>query len=87
MTPIQTIKQMQSTDILRMCLNSLCTSCMAYLVKGGQTVLIVEDRHARIKSKLWPSRTPLNRDCRKTVREEAVTNVVPTAASLLLSAF
>ena len=50
MTPIQTIKQMQSTDILIMCLNSLCTSCMADLVMGGQTVLIVADRNARINA-------------------------------------
>ena len=32
---------------------------MADLVMGGQTVLLVDDRHTRIKSKLWPSRTSL----------------------------
>ena len=59
MTPIQTLKQKQSTVRLGMCLNSLFTSCMADLVMGGQTILIVGDRYARIKSKLWPSRTSL----------------------------
>ena len=40
---------------------------MADLVMGGQAVIIVDDRHARIESRLWPSRTLL-----KTVREVAV---------------
>ena len=36
MTPIQLLQQMQSAD--RMCLNNLCTSFMADLVMGEQTV-------------------------------------------------
>ena len=48
---------------------------MADLVMGGQTVLMVYDRHARIKSKLWPSRTSLKvilrRQCAKYIAVSA----------------
>ena len=56
-----------------MCPNSLtvCTSCMAYLSMGGQTVILVDDRHTRIKSKFWLSRTSFAA-IRKTVRQVAV---------------
>ena len=38
MTPIQTLKQMQSTDRYKNVSNNLCTVFMADLVMGGQTV-------------------------------------------------
>ena len=38
MTPIQTLKQMQSTDRYENVSNNLCTGFMADLVMGGQTV-------------------------------------------------
>ena len=38
MTPIQTLKQMQSTDRYKNVSNNLCTCFMADLVMGGQTV-------------------------------------------------
>ena len=63
MTPIQTLKQMQSTDRY----TNVSKQLVADLVMGGQAVIIVDDRHARIESRLWPSRTLL-----KTVREVAV---------------
>ena len=69
MTTIQKENRCKSRIYIRMCINSLCTSCMADLVMGGQTVLVVDDRHVRIKSKLWQSRTSLKaivgRQCAK----------------------
>ena len=49
---------------------------MADLMMAGQTVLLVVDRHARIKSKLWPSRTSLKQisaGCMKSTAQRVVT--------------
>ena len=87
MTPIQTLKQMQSTDIyiyIRRYLNSLYKLRGKFSNGWTDSSIIVDDRHARIKSKLWSSRTSLKaivgRECAKEL-------LVPVAASLLLSAF
>ena len=69
MTLIQILKQMQSQIDISMYLSILFTSSMADLVMCGHTVLLVDDCHARIKSKFWLSRTSLKafvgRQCTK----------------------
>ena len=84
MTPIQTLKQMQSTDRYKNMSKQFVYKLHGRFSNGWTDSSHHVHRHARIKSKLWPSRTSfkaiVGRQCVKKL-------LVPVAASLLLSAF
>ena len=59
MTPIETLKQMHSTDRSKNVSKHLVYKLHGRFSNGWTDSVMVDDRHARIKSKLWPSRTSL----------------------------